>query len=290
MTGGVTAPRHHLTGHLLPAACAPHSWYFTSCPSCNCNGHSYCKKTAVTPQLHASDVGNHELSNPGLVLEQPPQQPQQPQRAPQQQECVMPCANNTEGRHCEHCKQSYYGSAVNGGHCTPCFCNEHGTLCDRSSGRCYCSTKGVTGERCDRCDEQNNYFGDPKNGSCFYDLQIDYQFTFNLSKAEDRHVRQINFFNVPTKPNVDTDFDISSSKPARIKISAKESGGHEVWVVRNFTGTRIQRRFSHTEFAFHNNTTFHVYVYNFTPPVEIVVSFSQYLKLNLLGFFYIFLL
>ena len=71
------------------------------------------------------------------------------------------------------------------------------------------------------------------------------------------------------------------------------AGGHEVWVVRNFTGMRIKRRFSHTDYAFgtpDNNTTFHVYVYNFTPPVEIIVSFSQYLKLNLLGFFYIFLL
>ena len=58
-------------------------------------------------------------------------------------------------------------------------------------------------------------------------------------------------------------------------------------------GTRIKRRFSHTDYPFgtpDNNTTIHVYVYNFTPPVEIVVSFSQYLKLNLLGFFYIFLL
>lgn len=55
------------------------------------------------------------------------------------------------------------------------------------------------------------------------DLQIGYQFTFNLSKPEDRHVRQINFFNVPTETNVDTDFDIIASKSARIKISAKES-------------------------------------------------------------------
>ena len=55
------------------------------------------------------------------------------------------------------------------------------------------------------------------------DLQIDYQFTFNLSKQEDRHIRQINFFNIPTKPEVDTDFDILCSKVAKMKISAKKS-------------------------------------------------------------------
>ncbi|KAF2360915.1 CUB domain [Trinorchestia longiramus] len=287
VTGGITGPRHHVTGDLLPPACPANSWYFTSCPPCNCNGHSHCK---------GSSVGDASSSRTGITNQLPSSSSSVTSglhRPEEEFECVRPCANNTEGRHCQHCKQTYFGSAINGGHCTPCFCHEHGTLCDRSTGRCFCSTKGVTGEHCDKCDEQNNYFGDPRNGSCFYDLQIDYQFTFNLSKAEDRHVRQINFFNVPTKANVDTDFDISSSKPARIKISAKETGGHEVWVVRNFTGTRIQRRFSHTDYSFgsaDNNTTFHVYVYNFTPPVEIVVSFSQYLKLNLLGFFYIFLL
>lgn len=55
------------------------------------------------------------------------------------------------------------------------------------------------------------------------DLQIDYQFTFNLSKHEDRHIRQINFFNIPTKSDVDTDFDIFCSKDTKIKISAKTS-------------------------------------------------------------------
>ena len=55
------------------------------------------------------------------------------------------------------------------------------------------------------------------------DLQIDYQFTFNLSKHEDRHIRQINFFNIPTKSDVDTDFDIYCSKATNIKISSKTS-------------------------------------------------------------------
>ena len=43
--------------------------------------------------------------------------------------------------------------------------------------------QGVTGDHCEKCDTANHYFGDPITGSCFYDLAIDYQFTFNLSKV-----------------------------------------------------------------------------------------------------------
>ncbi|XP_064094785.1 attractin-like [Macrobrachium nipponense] len=203
----------------------------------------------------------------------------------------MPCANNTAGSHCQHCIEKFFGKPINGGLCKPCECNEHGDTCNRESGRCNCNTKGVTGDHCERCDTQNNYVGEPLRGSCFYDLQIDYQFTFNLSKHEDRHIRQINFFNVPTKSDVDTDFDILCSKAAKIKISAKTTKSHESWIIRNFTGTRIKRRFSASEYTFgsaDNSTTFHVYVYNFTPPIEIIVSFSQHPKLDLIQFFSIF--
>jgi len=51
------------------------------------------------------------------------------------------------------------------------------------------------------------------------DLQIDYQFTFNLSKKEDRHYRKINFRNTPTKPDIDADFLITCSMMAKMNIS-----------------------------------------------------------------------
>ncbi|CAB4068775.1 unnamed protein product [Lepeophtheirus salmonis] len=51
---------------------------------------------------------------------------------------------------------------------------------------------------------------------------------------------------------------------------------------------KFKSRYSKTEFSFGSevNTTFYVYVYEFQPPLIIVVSFSQYGKLNLLQFFY----
>ena len=57
------------------------------------------------------------------------------------------------------------------------------------------------------------------NESCYYDLAIDYQFTFNLSKPEDKHYTAINFKNIPTKADVDVDFQISCSVPAKVSWS-----------------------------------------------------------------------
>jgi hypothetical protein len=50
------------------------------------------------------------------------------------------------------------------------------------------------------------------------DLAIDYQFTFNLSKVDDKHLRGINFRNTPTKNDVDVDFSITCSVPAKVKF------------------------------------------------------------------------
>ncbi|KAI5103910.1 laminin subunit gamma-2 [Silurus meridionalis] len=61
------------------------------------------------------------------------------------------CQDNTEGRHCENCKEGYYHQRA-GERCLPCFCNpvgSEGAGCD-SQGQCVCK-RGVQGARCDRC-------------------------------------------------------------------------------------------------------------------------------------------
>ena len=70
-------------------------WHFTTCPACQCNGHSTCNVTG-----------------PGLGV------------------CEQPCEDNTQGEHCERCSDGYYGNPVNGGNCSKCDCNGQGTLCD----------------------------------------------------------------------------------------------------------------------------------------------------------------
>ncbi|XP_054290142.1 attractin-like protein 1 [Macrosteles quadrilineatus] len=241
------------TGPHLPHSCPSDKWFFTCCPTCQCNGHSTC-------------------SNNSSV-------------------CNQPCANLTQGPHCERCVPGYHGNPVNGGRCIPCECNDHGSLCDHETGKCYCTTKGIVGDHCERCDAQNHYHGDPTNhGSCFYDLTIDYQFTFNLSKKDDRHYTQINFKNSPPKPDVDADFSITCSVMAKMNITIKTATSPERPLLVAGNCSNFRSRFTKTDhhFGVSDNvtlTTFYVYVYDFHPPLWIQISFSQYPKLNLQQFF-----
>lgn len=61
------------------------------------------------------------------------------------------CQGNTEGRHCERCKDGFYQQGA-GQCCTRCRCNAIGSIngtCD-SRGRCNCK-EGVSGDKCDQC-------------------------------------------------------------------------------------------------------------------------------------------
>ncbi|KAL2097851.1 hypothetical protein ACEWY4_007058 [Coilia grayii] len=64
--------------------------------------------------------------------------------------CVK-CQGNTDGRHCELCKEGFYHQRA-GQSCVSCNCNPTGSQssqCD-STGRCRCK-EGFEGETCDRC-------------------------------------------------------------------------------------------------------------------------------------------
>ncbi|KFR14673.1 Laminin subunit gamma-1, partial [Opisthocomus hoazin] len=61
------------------------------------------------------------------------------------------CSDNTDGAHCERCRDSFYRLGSEEG-CLPCSCSPVGSLstqCD-SYGQCSCKP-GVMGEKCDRC-------------------------------------------------------------------------------------------------------------------------------------------
>lgn len=232
--------------------CNSEQWHFTTCPACQCNGHATCT-------VNSSVCGE--------------------------------CNSSATGDHCERCAPGTWGSPVNGGDCVPCECNGQARLCHSETGKCHCTTKGLAGDRCEKCDATNHYHGDPANhGSCYYDLTIDYQFTFNLSKKEDRHFTQINFRNSPIKPDVDADFSITCSVTAKMNITIKKGQGPEQAIIADHNCTTFRSRFTKAEYSFgmEDNvtlTTFYVYVYDFQPPLWIQISFSQYPKLNLQQFF-----
>nr|CAI5862520.1 unnamed protein product [Callosobruchus analis] len=193
MPGGYAGPTLH-TQSLPSSTCPQERWHFTTCPVCQCNGHANC-------------VGNTST--------------------------CQPCTNLTTGSHCEYCLKGYYGNPVNGGKCVPCNCNKQADDCNRETGKCYCTTKGIIGDQCEKCDATNHYHSDPNNKSCYYDLTIDYQFTFNLSKKEDRHYTQINFRNSPIKPDIDADFLITCSVLAKMNVTVRIGNSPEKEVCTN---------------------------------------------------------
>ncbi|CDW57793.1 Laminin EGF and Kelch 6 and Kelch 3 domain contai ning protein [Trichuris trichiura] len=146
--------------------CPLASWYVTSCPACQCNGHGFCSNETAEEE-------------PTELLK------------------CLSCANRTTGAHCERCIEGYYGNALNGGVCTACECNGQATHCDPFHGQCYCNTKGVSGYNCDKCEQK--YIGDPRNQTCFYELTVDFVFTFNLNGEDDAHITRINFVTRPPK-------------------------------------------------------------------------------------------
>lgn len=101
---------------LLTAVCTVQATFtYYSISRCDCNGRSrYCLRDAWG--LHCVD-----------------------------------CQGNTEGRHCERCKDGFYLKGA-GLSCSRCSCNPTGSVgatCD-SRGRCSCRD-GVTGDKCNRC-------------------------------------------------------------------------------------------------------------------------------------------
>ncbi|XP_051832660.1 laminin subunit alpha-5 [Antechinus flavipes] len=74
------------------------------------------------------------------------------------------CMYHTAGPHCESCAPGYYGNALLPKNCTKCDCSPCGTeVCDARTGQCRCKA-GVTGQRCDRC--QDGHYGFDSCGGC----------------------------------------------------------------------------------------------------------------------------
>ncbi|XP_069382509.1 laminin subunit alpha-5 isoform X2 [Paralichthys olivaceus] len=100
-------------------------------------------------------------------------------------ECLS-CMHNTAGPLCDVCAPGHYGDAISAKNCTECSCSPCGTdSCDPRTGQCRCKP-GVTGPRCDRCEDGSFGFDscsgcrhcdceasaalvqpcDPQNGQC----------------------------------------------------------------------------------------------------------------------------
>jgi len=142
------------------------------------------------------------------------------------------CANNTKGERCQHCIQGYFrwtDSPWDG--CEPCFCNNHGDMCDSTTGgdcKCdnhtvsepnICSKKGGGRSecwryQCGKCEEF--YVGDPANGhQCFKSMSRDQHYCLEGDESSNDHQQPLrpgdtvlyavkpNFLNVDIKITID---------------------------------------------------------------------------------------
>uniref|UniRef100_A0A669BQL6 Attractin like 1 n=1 Tax=Oreochromis niloticus TaxID=8128 RepID=A0A669BQL6_ORENI len=217
-----------------------YNWAFIQCPACQCNGHSRCVN--------------------GSVCEH--------------------CGNLTAGTHCQSCMPGYYGDPTNGGKCNACKCNSHANVCHVNTGKCFCTTKGVKGDQCQLCDSENRYLGNPLRGTCYYNLLIDYQFTFSLLQEDDRYYTAINFMATPEQANKNLDMSINASNNFNLNITwslsstAGTISGEEMPIIARMNIKEHRDSFSSEKFNFrlHHNITFYVYVSNFSWPIKIQVS------------------
>uniref|UniRef100_A0A7N9AWV3 Attractin-like 1a n=1 Tax=Mastacembelus armatus TaxID=205130 RepID=A0A7N9AWV3_9TELE len=221
-----------------------YNWAFIQCPACQCNGHSRCVN--------------------GSVCEH--------------------CGNLTAGTHCQSCMPGYYGDPTNGGKCSACKCNSHAGVCHVNTGKCFCTTKGIKGDQCQLCDSENRYLGNPLRGTCYYNLLIDYQFTFSLLQEDDRYYTAINFMATPEQANKNLDMSINASNNFNLNITwslsstAGTISGEEMPIIAKTNIKEHRDSFSSERFNFrlHHNITFYVYVSNFSWPIKIQIAFSQH--------------
>uniref|UniRef100_A0A669BA32 Attractin like 1 n=1 Tax=Oreochromis niloticus TaxID=8128 RepID=A0A669BA32_ORENI len=239
---GHQGPSHDMS--LEPGICPKdkgYEWAFIQCPACQCNGHSTCVN--------------------GSVCEQ--------------------CRNLTTGPNCETCMPGYHGDPTNGGKCQACKCNGHASVCQVLTGKCFCTTKGIKGDQCQLCDSENRYLGNPLRGTCYYNLLIDYQFTFSLIQEDDNHYTAINFM---ASPEQNLEMSINASNNFNLNITwsvgstAGTISGEEVPIVSKTNIKEYRDSFSCEKFTFRSNPniTFYVYVSNFSWPIKIQIAFSQH--------------
>lgn len=199
------------------------------------------------------------------------------------QNCEQPCSNNTIGKHCEKCLNGYWGNTINGGLCHKCECNGQGDSCHPETGKCYCNTKGTIGDHCEKCDAFNKYKGDPKTFYCYYELTTDYQFTFNLSRTDEKHVNKIHYHNTPNKIDSDVELSIICSRHAKIDIELLQPNKTTQELFFDISCDRFAETFTYVKYQIKQQwPKFHVTVKDFKSPILIKIAFAQYPKLNIL--------
>jgi hypothetical protein len=103
---------------------------------------------------------------------------------------------------------------LNGGIGEKCDCSKNSKSCDYKTGKCHCTTKGISGKRCDECNIGNKYWGDPETSSCYYNITGAFAYSFRLNKEDDKAVTALNCHVIDIKEEPDIEVEVTIDKSA----------------------------------------------------------------------------
>ena len=193
----------------------------------------------------------------------------------------IPKPENCEGKDCEkkvkECQSGFWGEP-----CKKCECGDRADSCDYATGNCFCNSKGVIGDKCDKCDEKKLYKGDPSTGNCYYDLDSSI-YVFKLTSPANKHLTKINFKFSPEDPKDDINFSINCSENCHqfeLCMIAKEHGKEDKVVINKekIEGNKVfEKILSHKDFKFGVEkekplTEFFIHVRSFKAPTVFNVN------------------
>jgi len=244
--------------------CPTNNWFWVHCPTCNCSGHSKC------------DRNNQNV-------------------------CLNCAQENTAGANCERCAEGYHGNALNGGTCEKCDCSKNSKSCDYKTGKCHCTTKGISGNRCDECNIGNKYWGDPENSSCYYNITGAFAYSFRLNKEDDKAVTALNCHVIEIKEEPDIEVEVTIDDSAEgfnmtnkfFMVNVTTFLPNEKEVLINGTTSATKKyvlNVPHKEYKFGNKTqrSMRIYIHHFSTPIFIKVQVRQQSRMSLLTFFLVF--
>lgn len=180
------------------------------------------------------------------------------------------------------CREGYYGNPVQGIQCKPCECDKDlSDYCSNVTGECFCKLKG-TKNNCIECEDKYRSI----YGSCFYEMNVNYVVTFNMTQDEYRYTSQMNLF-LNTTLDSDLEINITCDPPTNISMILWKGNKNHSIISKRTLGS-FARKFSREELKPlqpHQQVNLLLFVSDFRAPFYLKVSYYYIDQLDLYKFF-----
>jgi hypothetical protein len=176
------------------------------------------------------------------------------------------------------CEPGLYGNP-----CKKCECGDRATACDYTSGKCFCNSKGTTGDKCDQCDEKKRYKGDALKDGCFFDIDESIKYNFKFVNPQNANFTRVNFKLAPEDKTENIHLKIACIEHCsdfEVKMIARENGKAEKTIVEHQklnNKTAFEKVFLAKDYKFgmekeKPQTTFHIHMFHFKTPIVFEIT------------------